>query len=40
MIDEMYAKRTQKLLLSNIPSPRKDLTFEQLKIYYQEKGLA
>jgi len=39
MIDEMYAKRTKKLLLSNIPSPRKDLTFEQLKIYYQEKGL-
>ena len=38
MIDDMYAKRTQKLLLSNIPSPRKDLTFEQLKIYYQEKG--
>ncbi|MCL2773298.1 MAG: putative DNA binding domain-containing protein [Oscillospiraceae bacterium] len=38
MIDEMYAKRTQKLTLSNIPSPRKDLTFEQLKIYYQEKG--
>lgn len=39
MIDEMYAKRTQKLLLANIPSPRRDLTFEQLRIYYQAKGL-
>ena len=40
MIDDMYSKRARKLLLSNIPSPRKDLTFEQLKIFYLEKGLA
>lgn len=25
--------------LRNIPSPRQDLTFAQLKIYYQERGL-
>jgi predicted HTH transcriptional regulator len=39
MIDEMYAKRVRKITLGNIPSPRTDLTFEQLKIYYEEKGL-
>ncbi len=39
MIDEMYAKRVKKVTLGNIPSPRTELTFEQLKIYYEEKGL-
>lgn len=39
MIDEIYAKRVRKITLGNIPSPRTDLTFEQLKIYYEEKGL-
>ncbi len=39
MIDEMYAKRVRKLTLGNIPSPRVELTFEQLKIYYEESGL-
>jgi predicted HTH transcriptional regulator len=39
MIDEMYAKRARKITLGNMPSPRTELTFEQLKIYYEEKGL-
>jgi ATP-dependent DNA helicase RecG len=39
MIDEMYAKRVRKVTLGNIPSPRTELTFEQLKIYYEERGL-
>lgn len=38
LIDELYAKRTH-VTLRNIPSPRQDLTFAQLKIYYQERGL-
>lgn len=38
MIDELYAKRIHTTL-RNIPSPRQDLTFAQLKIYYQERGL-
>lgn len=38
MIDELYAKRVRNSL-SRIISPRQDLTFSQLKIYYQEKGL-
>lgn len=38
MIDETYAKRVRKITLGNIPSPRTELTFEQLKIYYEEKG--
>ena len=39
MIDEVYAKRARQVLLCNIPSPRQELTFSQLKIYYEEKGL-
>lgn len=38
MIDELYAKRIHTTL-RNIPSPRQDLKFAQLKIYYQERGL-
>ena len=38
MIDELYA-RQRPALLGNIPSPRRDLTFEQLEIYYQAKKL-
>lgn len=38
LIDELYAKRIHTTL-RNIPSPRQDLTFAQLKIYYQERGL-
>lgn len=38
VIDEYYAKRIHTTL-RNIPSPRQDLTFAQLKIYYQERGL-
>lgn len=37
-IDELYAKRIHTTL-RNISSPRQDLTFAQLKIYYQERGL-
>lgn len=39
LIDELYAKRIHTTL-RNIPAPRQDLTFAQLKIYYQERGLA
>ena len=38
MIDNLYSKRIHNTL-RNIPSPRQDLTFAQLKIYYQERGL-
>ncbi|HCJ07558.1 MAG: putative DNA binding domain-containing protein [Lachnospiraceae bacterium] len=38
MIDELYSKRIHTTL-RNIQSPRQDLTFAQLKIYYQECGL-
>ena len=37
LIEELYAKRVHATL-RNIPSPRQDLTFAQLKIYYQERG--
>ena len=37
-IDDLYSKRIQTTL-RNTPSPRQDLTFAQLKIYYQERGL-
>ena len=37
MIDELYAKRIHTTL-RNIPFPGQDLTFAQLKIYYQERG--
>lgn len=38
MIEEMFAKRVRNSL-SKIESPRLDLTFEQLKIYYSARGL-
>lgn len=38
MIDEMYARRV-KNSLKEIESPRQDLTFRQLKIYYEENGM-
>ena len=38
MIDELYARRIHTTL-RNIPSPRQDLSFAQLRIYYQERGL-
>lgn len=38
LIDELYAKRIHTTL-RNIAAPRQDLTFAQLKIYYQERGL-
>ena len=37
MIDELYAKRTRNSI-GKIKSNRQDLTFEQLKIYYEGKG--
>lgn len=36
--DELYAKRIHTTLRNTL-SPRQDLTFAQLKIYYQERGL-
>lgn len=36
-IDYLYARKV-KNTLSNMVSPRQNLTFSQLKIYYQEKG--
>lgn len=38
MIENMFSKRT-RTSLSKIPSPKSDLGFEQLQIYYQNKGL-
>ena len=38
MIDDLYRRRIHTTL-RNIISPRQDLTFAQLKIYYQERGL-
>ena len=38
MIEELYSKRIRNSL-GKILSPRSDLTFEQLQIYYQGKGL-
>ena len=38
MIDDMYAKRV-KYTLKEIESPRQELTFNQLKIYYEEHSL-
>lgn len=38
MIDKLFASRTRNSL-GKIRSNRQDLTFEQLKIYYEEKGL-
>lgn len=36
-IEEFYSKRT-RTSLTNIISPKQNLTFSQLKIYYEEKG--
>ncbi len=38
MIDDLYSRRVRNSL-NRIVSPRQDLTFAQLKIYYQENGL-
>jgi len=38
MIEEMLSRR-QQLTLQTIVSPRQNLTFRQLRIYYEEKGL-
>lgn len=38
LMDELYAKRIHTTL-RNIRAPRQELTFAQLKIYYQERGL-
>ncbi len=38
MIDKLFASRTRNSL-GKIRSHRQDLTFEQLKIYYDEKGI-
>ncbi|MDR2088573.1 MAG: putative DNA binding domain-containing protein [Clostridiales Family XIII bacterium] len=38
MIDNLYS-RHRPVSLGNIPTPRKELTFEQLEIYYQAKKL-
>ena len=38
-IDDLYARRTHNTL-RKIVSPRQNLNFEQLQIYYQSKGLA
>ena len=38
MIDDLFAKRTRNSI-GKIRSNRQDLTFEQLKIYYETKGL-
>lgn len=37
MIEELFASRTRNSI-GNIKAPRQDLTFEQLKIYYNEAG--
>lgn len=38
MIEDLFARRTRNSI-SKITSNRQDLSFEQLKIYYQSKGL-
>src|SRR5690606_37027296 len=38
MIENLFAKRVRNSL-GNITSIRQDLTFEQLKIYYEARGL-
>jgi predicted HTH transcriptional regulator len=37
MIEELFARRTRNSI-ARIRSPRQDISFEQLKIYYQEAG--
>jgi len=39
MIEELFAKRTRNTI-GLMRTPRSDLSFEQLKIYYQEAGFA
>lgn len=39
MIEDLFSRRTRNSL-SKIKSPRKNLSFEQLQIYYQAKGLS
>lgn len=39
MIEDLFARRTRNSI-SRIHSPRQDLSFEQLRIYYQEAGFA
>ncbi len=39
MINNEFSKRTRNSL-KNIVSPKQDLTFSQLKIYYEEKGFS
>ncbi len=39
MINNEFSKRTRNSL-KNIASPKQDLTFSQLKIYYEEKGFS
>jgi len=39
MIDEFYSRRIRDSI-GKIRSPRQDLSFEQLRIYYQEKGFS
>lgn len=38
MIDDLYSKRVH-VTLRNISAPRQNLSFAQLKIYYEERGL-
>lgn len=38
MIEELFSKRTRNSI-GKIRSPRQDLTFEQLKIYYEAAGI-
>lgn len=38
MIDSLYGKRTRNTI-GKMESPRKDLSFEQLKIYYESRSL-
>ena len=38
MIEDLFSRRTRNSI-NKIVSPRQDLTFEQLKIYYEAKGL-
>lgn len=39
MIDQLYANRTRNSI-SKIPSPNSSLSFEQLRIYYEEIGIS
>jgi predicted HTH transcriptional regulator len=38
MIDSLFQKRNHIVSLGKMKAPRKDLTFRELKIYYDEKG--